>query len=80
MLAGRTACEAYTQDRIELPDRRQFRMEVEKEEQRGLDQARSRAERNRARRRAIEKVLLSYRFLEISGDVSRNCEAETATD
>jgi len=80
VLGGRTAREVLDQGQIELPDRQRFRKEVEKEEQRWLDQARSRAERDRARRRAIEAVLLSYKFLEISGDVSRNCEDGTATD
>jgi len=79
VLAGRTAAEVFAGDRIELPDRQQFRKEVEIAEQRWLAKARSRAEQNRARRRAIEEVLLAYKFMNLSGDVSRNYEADMQT-
>jgi hypothetical protein len=79
VLSGRTALEVFAHDRIELPDRQQLRKEVEKVEQRWLDQARSRTERDRARRRAIEEVLLTYKLMNVSGDVSRNYEAESQT-
>jgi hypothetical protein len=79
MLGGRTAAEVYADDRIELPDRRKFRKEVEIAERRWLARARSRAEENSARRRAIEEVLLAYKFMNLSGDVSRNYEAQMQT-
>ena len=80
VLNGRTALEVFTHDRIELPDRQRFRKEVEQAEQRWLDRARSRTERDRARRRAIEEVLLTYKLMNVSGDVSRNYDAETGTN
>jgi len=80
MLAGRTAAEVFADDRIELPDRRKFRKEVEIAERRWLARARSRAEENSARRRAIEEVLLAYKFMILSGDVSRDYDAQMRTD
>jgi len=80
VLGGRTAREVFSQDRIELPDRRKFRKEVEIAEQRWLAKARSRAEQNGARRKAIEEVLLHYKFMSLSGDVSRNYDAQMRTD
>jgi len=62
------------------PDRRRFRKEVEQTEQRLLSIARSRLEQRKARRRAIEEVLLRYSLMKESGDVSRNYEAKIRTD
>jgi hypothetical protein len=72
VLGGRTAREVFTQDRIELPDRQQLRKEVDAAEQRLLAQARSRYEERRARRRAIEEVLLRYGLMKEMGDVSHD--------
>ena len=69
----------FTTDRIDLPDRRKLREEVDKQERQLLARARSRCEQRRARRRAIEEILLRYRLMEISGDVSRNYEATMRT-
>jgi transposase InsO family protein len=80
VLGGRTAAEVFAEDRIELPDRRKFKKEVEIAERRWLSRARSRAEQNSARRKAIEEILLHYRFMNISGDVSRNYRAQMRTD
>jgi transposase InsO family protein len=80
VLAGRTATEVFTEDNIELPDRRQFSKEVDRTEQRLLVIARSRSEQRSARRRAIEEVLLRYSLMKESGDVSRNYEAKIRTD
>lgn len=80
VLGGRTAAEVYAEDRIELPDRQRFRKEVEIAERRWLARARSRAEENSARRRAIEEVLLAYKFMNLSGDVSRDYDAQMRTD
>jgi len=80
VLGGRTAREVFTQDNIELPDRRRFRKEVDRTEQSLLATARSRSEQRSARRRAIEEVLLRYSLMKESGDVSRNYEARIRTD
>ena len=80
VLGGRTAREVFTQDNAELPDRRRFRKEVDRTQQRLLAIARSRSEQRRARRRAIEEVLLRYSLMKESGDVSRNYEAKIRTD
>ena len=80
VLGGRTAREVFTQDVIELPDRRQFSKEVERTEQHLFATARSRSEQRSARRRAIEEVLLRYSLMKESGDVSRNYEARIRTD
>jgi len=80
VLGGRTAKEVFTQDTIELPDRRQFSKEVERTEKRLFAIARSRSEQRSARRRAIEEVLLRYSLMKESGDVSRNYEAGIRTD
>ena len=80
VLGGRTAREVFTQDNIELPDRRQFSKEVERTEQHLFATARSRSEQRSARRRAIEEVLLRYSLMKESGDVSRNYEEKNGTD
>lgn len=78
-LNGRTAVEVFAHDRIKLPDRQQLRRKVETTEERWLDQARPSAERDKARRTAIEEVSLTYNPMHISGGGSRNYDAETQT-
>jgi transposase InsO family protein len=80
VLGGRTAREMFNQKNVELPDRRRFRKEVDRTEQRLLVTARSRSEQRSARRRAIEEVLLRYCLMKESGDVSRNYEAIKRTN
>jgi hypothetical protein len=80
VLGGRTAREVFTPNNIDLPNRRRFKKEVDQTEQRLSSIARSHLEQRRARRRAIEEVLLLYGLMKESGDVSRNYEAKIRTD
>jgi transposase InsO family protein len=80
VLGGRTAREAYEQDRLELPDRRIFRDRVDRQEQELRAAARSRSELKSARRRAVEQVLLGYGLMKESGDVSHNYAAKMRTE
>lgn len=63
MLGGRTARECFDQDRRPLPDREKLRMLVARRHERLENEARSRTERDAARRRAVEEVLSSYGLL-----------------
>jgi transposase InsO family protein len=80
VLAGRTARDVFEQDRIPLPDRQEFRKEVDRTERRLHDAATTRAERDAARRRAVEHVLLAYGLMKEIGDVSHNFEAAAGTE
>ena len=80
VLGGRTAREVFEQDRIPLPDRQDFRKEVDRTERRLHVAATTRAERDAARRRAVEQVLLAYGLMKEIGDVSRNFEAAEVTN
>lgn len=80
VLGGRTAAEALRQDRIRLPDRRAFIREVDRTAQELHDAATTRAERDAARRRAVEQVLLAYGLMKEIGDVSQNFEAAGGTE
>lgn len=75
MLGGRTAREVFEQDRIELPDRHRFTAKVDRLERQLHEQAASRAQRDSARRRAVEGVLLAYGLMKLTGDVSHNFQA-----
>jgi transposase InsO family protein len=79
VLGGRTAREAFEDDRIRLPDRNAFIRAVNRLERKLYDQAASRIERDSARRRAVEGVLLDYRLMRITGDVSHNFEGAGRT-
>jgi transposase InsO family protein len=79
VLGGRTAREAYRQDRIRLPDRGEFIANVDRTERLLFRAATTRAERDSARRRAIEQVLLGYRLMKRTGDVSHNFEVVEVT-
>jgi hypothetical protein len=79
MLGGRTAREAYRRDRIALPPRREFIKEVDRTEEKLRDEATTRAQRDSARRRAVEHVLFSYGLMKERGDVSHNFGAESRT-
>jgi hypothetical protein len=79
VLAGRTAHEVFEQDRIGLPDRGRFAEQVDRTEQQLHDAATTRAERESARRRAIEQVLLAYGLMKEIGDVSHNFKAAEGT-
>jgi transposase InsO family protein len=80
VLAGRTARNVFEKDRIPLPDRQEFRKEVDRTERQLRDAATTRAERDAARRRAVEHVLLAYGLMKTMGDVSHKCEAAAATE
>jgi len=79
VLGGRTAREVFELDRIELPNRHTLRKEVDQAEQQWIARARSRAEEQSARRRAIEEVLLAYSLMKEIGDVSTDYEAQKRT-
>ena len=79
MLGGRIACEVFDQDRIPLPDRRVFIEEVNRTERELHDAATTRAQRDGARRRAVEGALLAYGLMKQTGDVSHNYEAAEGT-
>jgi len=80
VLKGRTAREVFEQDRRALPDRKQFREEVEQRERQLVADAASRHQRDAARRRAIEEVLSRYGLIEWTGDVSHNYQAVGGTN
>jgi hypothetical protein len=80
VLSGRTAHEVFEQDRIGLPDRGEFAEQVNRSEKRLHDAATTRAERESARRRAIEQVLLAYGLMKEIGDVSHNFKAAEGTN
>lgn len=80
VLGGRTAREAYHEDRRELPDRGDFIAEVGRVEAALRAKARSRRELETARRRAIEVTLLRYGLITEWGDVSRISLREGVTE
>ena len=79
MLGGRTAREVFEQGRIPLPSRGTFAQAVDRLERELHDRAACRAERDSARRRAVEGVLLAYGLMRITGDVSHNFTAAGRT-
>jgi hypothetical protein len=80
VLAGRTAREAYEEDKRPLPDRSVFIKEVERTEERLRASARSRRERAAARRRAVEEVLLRYGLMRKWSDMSHKKREKTRTE
>jgi transposase InsO family protein len=72
VLGGRTAREAYEQDRGQLPDRQDFIVAVNSKETELRAVAQSRSELESSRRRAIEQVLLRYGLMKQWCDVSHN--------
>ena len=72
VLGGRTARQAFERDRIRLPDREVFIGDVNRTERQLTEAASCRAERESARRRAVEQVLLAYGLMKNTGDVSHN--------
>jgi transposase InsO family protein len=79
VLGGRTARESFERDRVPLPQRQEFTKEVNRTEQKLRAEAITRTERDSARRRAVEHVLLAYGLMKETGDVSRNYEAASRT-
>jgi hypothetical protein len=80
VLRGRTAREVFEQDRRSLPDRKQFREEVEQRERELIADAASRHQRDAARRRAVEDVLSRYGLIKWNGEVSTYSKAEGRTN
>jgi len=77
ILRGKTAREVYGNTPRTVVDRAEFRKEVDFRESQLKAAARSRKERDSARRRAIEQVLLSYGLLAKREDVSTNFTKQT---
>jgi len=75
VLSGCTAAEVYARDRIPLPDRTQFKKEVEQTKQILVAQAASRDEQESAGRRAVETVLLRHGYVEFRGTMSTDFQA-----
>jgi len=80
VLGGRTAAEVFAQDRIPLPDRRRFRLEVETKQRELEANAGSRTEIAAARRRAVVEVLSRHGLLIWKAGVSTNSGARTGTN
>jgi hypothetical protein len=79
VLCGRTAREVFEKDRIALPQRQEFMKEVNRRERKLRAEATTRAQRDSARRRAVEHVLLAYGLMKETGDVSRYYQAAGRT-
>ena len=79
VLGGRTAREVFERDRRRLPDRKLFQRAVDRAEGELQHLAVTRAERESARRRAVERVLLAYGYMKQTADVSHNSGAVEAT-
>ncbi|GAI99260.1 unnamed protein product, partial [marine sediment metagenome] len=80
VLGGRTAREAYEQDRTQLPGRQDFIAAVNSKEEELRAVARSRSELESSRRRAVEQVLLRYGLMKVWCDVSHNYCAQMVTN
>jgi hypothetical protein len=80
VLVGRTATEVFEQDRVPLPDRRRFKMEVETRQIELEADAGTRAEKAAARRRAVMEILSKYGLLMWKGNVSTDSQTETGTN
>ena len=80
VLGGRTAGEVFEENRISLPDRRRFKMEVETRQVELEIQAGSRREVLAARRRAVIEVLSCYRLINWRGGVSTNYQSKVRTN
>ena len=74
------ATEVFEQDRVLLPDRRRFKMEVETRQLELEADAGTRAEIAAARRRAVMEVLSKYELLMWKGNVSTDSQTETGTN
>ncbi len=79
VLKGRTAREVFDRDRIPLPDRWAFMEKVRQTENHYMIKASSRRQKQSARRKAVETVLLNYGLLEIIGSVSTELKTGSVT-
>jgi len=80
VLGGRTAWEVFKQGRLVLPDRKQFKKEVEIRQLQLEAQAGSRREILAARRRAVIEVLSRYKLIDWRGGVSTNLNRQAGTN
>jgi transposase InsO family protein len=80
VLGGRTAREVFEQDRIALPNRKRFKMEVETRQVELEAQAGSKKEIQAARRKAVIEVLMRYNLLNWRGDMSTNYRRQVRTN
>jgi transposase InsO family protein len=80
ILGGKTAREVFKGDSQTLPDRKRFYKEVRLYEQLSLSYACSRKQKDAARRRAVELVLLRQGLLKEITDVSTYLKAKTGTN
>ena len=80
VLGGRTAREVFDDDRIPLPSRKRFKMEVETKLVELEAKAGSRKEVQAARRRAVIDVLSRYNLLNWRGNVSTNYQRQCGTN
>jgi transposase InsO family protein len=80
VLDGRLAREVFEQDRIPLPDRGHFRLEVETRQKELEAQADTRLQRAAARRRAIVEVLSKHKLIRWTRDASTHFRANTGTN
>jgi len=80
VLGGRTATEVFEQDRVPLPDRCRFKMEVETRQLELEADAGTRTEIAAARRRAVMEVLSKYELLMWKGNVSTDSQSGTGTN
>jgi transposase InsO family protein len=70
VLKGRTAREVFDQDRTSLPSRDALRRTIDRWERKLKKEASDREHEGTARRRAVERALLEYGLMEISGGMS----------
>lgn len=80
VLGGRTAREVFEQNRISLPKRWRFKMEVENLQAVLIAKAGSRKEVESARRRAVIAVLSNYKLINWKGNVSTNYNCKLVTN
>ena len=79
VLGGRTAREVFEDSRRSLPDRQKFYKEVMKTEQIMLSESCTRKQKDDARRRAVELVLLRQGLMKKITDVSTYLKAKSRT-
>ena len=79
VLDGHTAQEVFNHRRRRLPDRKQFLIRVQTKQLELEQKAKDRKEKDAARRRAVEQVLLHYNLFKWKGNVSANLNAYSVT-
>jgi len=80
VLGGRTATEVFERDRVALPQRKRFKMEVETRQIELEAQAGSRKEIQAAQRKAVIEILMRYNLLNWRGGMSTNLQRQCGTN